>query len=149
MRCKGSGLLRSTLIVVAWLAAPAHADALQDGLQARIWGNEKFDDQHCADNPHTIQFLDGGQRMVFVWRKPILYHTGAEMQRIGAAIIARLPDRLVVVQDGEDRIGADGNPAQFDLFLRPDGGYCFIMTDAHAQDCLRPNLPCAGLEPVS
>ena len=141
-------LILIMLAVLAW-TAPARADDLLDRLSHGVWGNEGFDDQHCADNPHRIEVEDGGRRLVFIWRTPILYHTGEKKQRIGAAVVARTADRLVVVQDGEDRMGLDGVPTRFDVFLLPSGGYCFIMTSLDATDCPRKNLPCQGLPSLS
>lgn len=132
--------------VMALLAQPAAADPLRDRLQAGVWGSDFYPDQLC-NNPHRITLADGDRRMIFTWDRPIRYHTGAMLRVIGSTVVARTFDRYVIVQDGEDRLGPDGTPLQFDVYLTRDGDYCFYQTGFGIADCPHPNHDCGTLPP--
>ena len=124
------------------MAGPACADQLRDRLQAGVWGTDGYPDQTCA-NPHRITLTDGDRRLIFTWERPIRYHTGAMMRVIGSTVIARTFDRYVIMQDGEERLGDNGLPLQFDVFLTVDG-YCFYQSELAKSDCPNPNHDCGN-----
>ena len=128
------------------LAMPAHADVLRDRLQAGVWGSDFYPDQMC-DNPHRITLVEGDRRMIFTWAKPIRYHSGAMLRVIGSTVVARTFDRYIIVQDGEDRLGRDGTPLQFEVFLTADGSYCFYVSGYGTAGCPHPNHDCGTPPP--
>jgi hypothetical protein len=132
--------------VLALLALPAGADTLRDGLQAGVWGSDFYPDQLC-NNPHRITLTDGDKRLIFTWDHPILYHTGAMLRVIGSTVVGRSFDRYIIEQDGEDRKNPDGTTLQFDVYLTPDGSYCFYQTGFTFNDCPHPNHLCGALPP--
>jgi len=99
--------MRWMMALLVLVAAPAHADPLKDQLQAGLWGSDHYQDQMC-DNPHRIRLEEGDRRMIFVWQRPIRFHTGAMLREIGATVVSRTFDRYTVVQDGDVRLGNDG-----------------------------------------
>ncbi|MBC7476634.1 MAG: hypothetical protein H7317_00890 [Pseudorhodobacter sp.] len=115
---------------------------MRDRLLAGVWGTDAYPDQTCA-NPHRIALTDGDRRMIFTWDRPIRYHTGAMLRVIGSTVVARTFDRYVIVQDGEDRLGDNGLPLQFDVFLTMDG-YCFYQSALTLSDCPNPNRNCGN-----
>lgn len=129
-----------------FLANTVQADPLRDRLQTGLWGSDFYADQMCS-NPHRVTLADGDQRMIFTWDKPILYHSGAMLRVIGSTVVARSYDRYTVVQDGEDRLGEDGTPLRFDVFLTADGGYCFYEAGFGVADCPHPNRDCGPAPP--
>ena len=134
-------------IALMVLASPAAADVLRDRLQAGVWGTEDTPlDQTCV-NPHRITVTTDDRRLIFTWERPIRYHNGAMLRVIGSTVVARTFDRYVIVQDGEDRLGPDGTPLQFDVYMTKDGSYCFYQTGIGIADCPHPNHDCGPPPP--
>lgn len=131
---------------MALIALPAEADPLRDGLQAGVWGSDFYPDEMCS-NPHRITLTDGDRRLIFTWDRPIRYHDGQMKRVIGSTVVARTFDRYVIEQDGEDRVGADRRTLQFDVYLTPDGNYCFYQSGFNFTDCPHPNHQCGTLPP--
>ena len=141
----GKGALRGAFCLGV-MAGPAMADPLV-ALQAGAWGNARFDDRHCADNPHVVQLI-APDRLRFAWALPIQSQLNGAVRETFATILARDASGLVLRLDNETRRDEDGSPLVFDLYMPDAQTYCLTPQSFGREICPRPYARC-GAGPTS
>lgn len=137
----GKGALRGAFCLALW-ALPARAEPLAD-LQAGPWGNLRFGDRHCADNPHLVQLI-GPDRLRFAWEHPIQTRLNGSVRATFATILSRDATGLVIRLDNETRLDRDSRPLTFDLYLLDAQTYCLTPHSWGREICPRPYQRCGA-----